>query len=239
MSRPRPDRAPVPAPAAEAVVAAPVWPYLTEESPRRLRIAIATAAALHALLLLLPMPASQAQVPDPEKKEYLVVPTPRFKPPPPPPPEELRVERIRRVAIPDPDPTDPEPIRPIEAIRPVYDLPPLDPVIEFPDGPPPTEPEHVGPFVIGGPVSAPVRVEAPIPLYPEIARRARVECTVLLQSVIDESGQVTDVAVEKECPFGMTDAAIDAVERWRYRPATRGGLPVPVYMNLRVEFSLN
>jgi TonB family protein len=57
--------------------------------------------------------------------------------------------------------------------------------------------------------------------------------------VTDEAGRVTGIAVDKPCPFGMTEAATEAVERWRYRPATRKGLPVRVYMNLRVEFSLN
>lgn len=237
--------APVPPPLAEPVrdatadsAAALAWPYVTEESPRRLRIAVGAAAALHALLLLIPLPATEAEVPEPEGKEYLVVPTQRFKPPPPPV-EEVPVERIHRVPIPDPDPTDPEPIRPVEVARPVLDLPPLDPIVDFPEAPPPAEPEYTGPYVIGGPVSAPVRLEAPQPVYPEIARRARIECTVLLKSVIDERGTVSDVAVEKGCPFGLTDAALEAVERWRYRPATRKGLPVPVYMNLRVTFSLN
>jgi TonB family protein len=227
--RPRSDRRPVPD---------PVYPYLVEESPSRLRLAVAAAAALHALLLLIPTMASQAEVPEPEKKQYRVVPTQRFKPPEPPP-VDLREERVRIVPIPDPDPTDPEPIRPIEVLPPVYDLPPLDPVIDFPEAPPPDEPEQVGPYVIGGPVSAPVRVEAPMPRYPEVARRARIECIVLLRSVIDEAGRVTSIAVDKPCPFGMTEAATEAVERWSYRPATRKGLPVQVYMNLRVEFSLN
>lgn len=242
MIRPRSDRETVPEAIAEAVpepaALEAVYPYLVEESPRRLRVAVAAAAAFHALLLLIPTLASEAEVPEPEKKQYRVIPTPVFKPPVPPP-EEPRVERIRRVPIPDPDPTDPEPLRPIEVLEPVYDLPPVDPTFDFPEAPPPAEPEHTGPYVIGGPVNAPVRLEAPMPLYPEVARRARVECTVLLKSVIDEAGRVTGVAVDKPCPFGMTEAATAAVERWLYRPATRKGMPVPVYMNLRVEFSLN
>jgi TonB family protein len=146
--------------------------------------------------------------------------------------------------IPEPVGPDPEPIRPVEVLPPVYALPPLDPAIDFPDAPPPVEPEHhgpyaIGPYAIGGPVSAPVRLEAPTPVYPEMARIVRRECTVLIKSVIDESGRVTEIEVEQECPFGMTEAAVDAVERWRYRPATRTGLPVPVYMNLRVAFTLD
>ncbi len=242
MFRPRSDREAVPEAVRETVpepaALEAVYPYLVEESPRRLRIAVAAAASFHALLLLIPTLASEAEVPEPEKKQYLVVPTQRFKPPEPPP-EEPRVERIRRVPIPDPDPTDPEPLRPVEVLPPVYDLPPVDAAFDFPEAPPPAEPEHTGPYMVGGPVSAPVRLEAPQPVYPEMARRVRLECVVLLKSVIDESGRVTNITVEKDCPYGMTEAAIDAVERWRYRPATRKGLPVPVYMNLRVTFSLN
>jgi protein TonB len=229
---PRPDRADV-----EAVEQAAV-PYLpAEDSPRRLRLAVAAAAAVHALLLIAPLPDIQAQSAEADKKVYLVVPVQRFKPPEPPPEPERREERARIVPVPDPDPTDLEPLRLAETLEPRFDLPPFDGVIDIPDAPP--EPEPDGPLPIGGAVTAPVRVEGPLPVYPEVARRARIECTVLLQSVIDKTGRVTEIEVDKPCPFGLSEAAVAAVERWRYAPATLKGLPVAVYMTLTVGFSLN
>lgn len=209
-----------------------------EESPRSLRLALIAAAVAHALLLLVPLPRTEATVPEPEKKEYRVVPTPRFKPPelpleePPRPPTGL-------VPIPDPDPTDPEPLRPFEAVDRPYELAPLDVVADIPEAPPEADPEPTGPYVIDGRVEAPVRLETPMPRYTEIARRVREECVVLLETVIDHAGRVTDIEVVQPCRFGLTEAAVEAVERWRYRPAMLGERAVPVYMTLRIDFTLD
>lgn len=233
MNDPRPDRTAAAAEGRTAVLYLPA-----EDSPRRLRLAVAAAAALHALFLITPLPRIEAEPTAPDEKVYLVVPTPRFKPPEPPP-EEPPEPRIPRVPIPDPDPTDPEPLRLADTLEPVFDLPPLDAVIDFPEAPPEPDPEPAGPLPIGGPVSAPVRLEAPLPVYPEVARRVRKECTVILQSVIDKAGRVTEIEVDQPCPFGMSEAAVAAVERWRYAPGTLKGLPVAVYMKLTVAFTLN
>lgn len=232
---PHPDRPAVHAVEMPDTAAAPYLP--TEESPRRLRAALASAAAVHALLLIAPLPSTEAETVEPDRKVYLVVPVQRFKPPEPPIDEPPRNPEVVRIPIPDPDPTDPEPLRPAESLEPVFDLPPLDAVIDFPDAPP--EPEPDGPLPIGGAVSAPVRLEGPLPIYPELARRIRKECPVILQTVIDRDGRVTEIEVAKSCPYGITEAAVAAVERWRYAPATLNGRPVPVYMTLRVDFRLD
>jgi TonB family protein len=235
---PRPDRAAVEAVEAVELPDAAGLYLPSEDSPRRLRIALAAAAAVHALILISPLPSTEAETVDPDKKVYLVVPVQRFKPPEPPI-EEPRIVKPHIVPVPDPDPTDIEPLRPAEAIEPVFDLPPLDALIDFPDAPPYPDPVPDGPLPIGGAVLAPVRLEGPIPAYPELARRVRKECTVILQSVIDRTGRVTEIEVAKPCPFGIAEAAIAAVENWRYAPATLNGHPVPVYMTLRVDFSLD
>lgn len=233
MNEPRLDCA-----AVEAVDQTAVLVLPAEDSPRRLRLAVAAAAALHALLLIVPLPSLEAEPAEPDQKVYVVLPVQRFKPPEPPP-VEPRKERRHRVPVPDPDPTDPEPLRPVDTLEPDFDLPALDLEIDFPAAPPAPDPEPAGPLPIGGPVSAPVRLEGPLPIYPEAARRARIECTVFLQSVIDKGGLVTEIEIEKPCPFGLSEAAVTAVERWRYAPATLKGLPVAVYMNLTVGFKLN
>jgi TonB family protein len=57
--------------------------------------------------------------------------------------------------------------------------------------------------------------------------------------VIDKSGAVRDVKVLKGLPFGLDQAAADAVRRWRFRPGTLNGQPVDVLFNLTVNFKLN
>jgi len=92
------------------------------------------------------------------------------------------------------------------------------------------------PLVVGGAVTRPVILERVEPQYTETARRVRLEGTVIVQAVIDEQGRVTDVKVLKNLPMGLDQAAVDAVSRWRFQPATLHGRPVKVYYSLTVVF---
>jgi len=76
------------------------------------------------------------------------------------------------------------------------------------------------------------------PVYPEIARNARVEGTVILEAVLDTSGNVTQLRVVRSIPL-LDQAALDAVRRWRYSPTMYGGRPVSVLMTITIRFTLN
>ncbi len=93
-------------------------------------------------------------------------------------------------------------------------------------------------YEVGGDVTKPEKVYGPPPLYPESARRARLQGTVVVEAIIDRNGEVTDVRVLKGMPGGLDRAAIEAVSDWRFTPATRQGEPVPVVFRLTVQFSL-
>ncbi len=95
------------------------------------------------------------------------------------------------------------------------------------------------PYTLTGAIAKPVIITRVEPLYPESARRARQGGTVILRTVIDESGRVIDVTIVKGLGFGLQQAAIDAVTKWRFSPATMNGRPVKVFFNLTVQFSLS
>lgn len=76
------------------------------------------------------------------------------------------------------------------------------------------------------------------PDYPEAARRAGVEGTVVLDAEINENGHVTRVTVERGLPLGVSEAAVAAVERWRYRPARGRTGPLPSHKTVRILFTL-
>lgn len=76
------------------------------------------------------------------------------------------------------------------------------------------------------------------PPYPEAARRSGVEGTVVLDVRIDESGAVTDIQVLRGLPLGVSEAAVAAVSRWKYRPARGRTGPVPSHKTVRVIFRL-
>jgi protein TonB len=92
---------------------------------------------------------------------------------------------------------------------------------------------------VGGDVKPPVVISRVDPVYPEVARKARISGIVIIEAIIDKGGTVRDVKVLKGLPFGLDQAAADAVRRWRFKPGTLNGQPVDVIFNLTVNFKLN
>ena len=76
------------------------------------------------------------------------------------------------------------------------------------------------------------------PIYPEIARRAGVEGTVVLDAQISQTGRVEDVQVLRGLPLGLSEAASEAVRHWQYRPARGRSGPVPSHKTVRIVFTL-
>jgi protein TonB len=86
------------------------------------------------------------------------------------------------------------------------------------------------------PVVPPQCARCPPPPYPEIAQRLGLKGRVRLRLDVDEKGAVTRVQV-LEGPRELADGAAKWVKRlWRYRPATRGGAPVPCTVEVPLEF---
>jgi TonB family protein len=94
------------------------------------------------------------------------------------------------------------------------------------------------PYPVGGDVKAPVVIVRVEPVYPEEARLERITGVVILGTRIDRNGVVTDIKVLKGLPNGLTEAAVDAVKRWVFKPATMNGQAVDVIFNLTVNFQL-
>lgn len=96
-----------------------------------------------------------------------------------------------------------------------------------------------GPFRVGGDVKAPVLVHRVDTVYPEAARKARITGIVIVEARIDRAGSVKSVLVLKPLPYGLSEAAVDAVKQWTFRPGTLNGKPVDVIFNLTVNFKLD
>jgi protein TonB len=76
------------------------------------------------------------------------------------------------------------------------------------------------------------------PAYPQLAREANVDGTVLVQALVGRDGRVKDVMVVKS--IGMLDtAAVTAVRQWVFKPAMSKGSPVAVWVACPVKFSLH
>lgn len=106
------------------------------------------------------------------------------------------------------------------------------------DGEAPKAEVPSGPVRVGGNVKAPVAIERSDPQYTDVARKAHVAGVVILEAVIDKTGHVDQVKVLKGLPMGLSEAAEDAVRKWRFRPGTMNGEPVDVIFDLTVNFTL-
>jgi protein TonB len=108
-----------------------------------------------------------------------------------------------------------------------------------PVAPPPADPPPGPATVRMAQLPAPPRKVVDVrPLYPDLARSARVEGTVILEAVLDTSGRVTQLRVVRSVPL-LDQAALDAVRQWRYSPSLYGGRPVSVLMTITIRFTLN
>lgn len=76
------------------------------------------------------------------------------------------------------------------------------------------------------------------PVYPEAARAAGIEGTVLVQALIGRDGLVKDMKLSKGVD-GLDAAALVAVRQWTFQPATLAGKPVAVWVAVPVKFSLH
>ena len=76
------------------------------------------------------------------------------------------------------------------------------------------------------------------PVYPEAARRAGVEGTVLLDALVSEKGRVEDVQVLRGLPMGLSESAQEAVRRWQYKPARGPAGPMASHKTVRIVFTL-
>ena len=79
-----------------------------------------------------------------------------------------------------------------------------------------------------------------MPAYTADAMRARAQGVVTIECVVEPNGECGDVRVVRafKPPHGLDQEAVAAARRWRFQPGTRDGQPVPVVVNLQIEFNI-
>ncbi|HQP89307.1 MAG TPA: TonB family protein, partial [Thermoanaerobaculia bacterium] len=100
----------------------------------------------------------------------------------------------------------------------------------------PSEPDE--PLTVGGDVKEPVEISRVPPVYPEAARKARLQGIVTVRGVITREGTVQSAQVLFGVAPLLDNAALRAFEQWKYQPATLNGKPVPVYVTATILFRL-
>lgn len=93
--------------------------------------------------------------------------------------------------------------------------------------------------VHGDELAFPVKIEAPRPVYTDLARRKGQQGSVELQLILDEAGNIANIFTEERLPYGLTEAAIGAILRWDFEPATVDGNPIPMRYSMTISFSID
>jgi len=95
-----------------------------------------------------------------------------------------------------------------------------------------------GVFRVGGGVSAPVVLYKIDPEYSEEARKAKYSGTVVLYIEVDTGGRARNLRVIKGIGLGLDEKAIEAVNKWKFKPGMKDGKPVIVAAQIEVNFRL-
>ncbi|MBI2818820.1 MAG: energy transducer TonB [Acidobacteria bacterium] len=208
-----------------------------------------------AILVLIPLIYTEA-LPRRELMTFLMAPPP--PPPPPPPPAPAPKVVVRKIVQRPQEMVQPKAIPKQVAIIQEDPLPPPGPVggvvggidggfagggaggvlggiiAAPPPPPPPPPPERVR---VGGQVQSAKLVNQARPVYPPLARQARIQGTVRLEAVINKQGQIEELTVVSGHPM-LIQAALDAVAKWQYEPTMLNGVPVEVITTIDVNFTM-
>jgi TonB family protein len=110
--------------------------------------------------------------------------------------------------------------------------------LDHPIPPPPSEPVvHHGPYLVGGRVQAPHIIRQVQPVYPVLAREVKMQGDVVIDTIINERGDVTQMKLVSGSPL-LVEAAFNAVAQWKYAPTLLNGTPVALEMEVTVHFNL-
>ncbi len=87
-------------------------------------------------------------------------------------------------------------------------------------------------------VLAPRPTYTPEPEFSEQARHAKYQGTVVLWIVVDKTGKIARIRLERPLGMGLDENAMEGIKKWRFNPAIRNSEPVAVAMNIEVSFNL-
>ena len=91
---------------------------------------------------------------------------------------------------------------------------------------------------VGGNVQKANLIFQPKPVYPPLAKQARIQGVVKLNAIIDKEGLIQQLTVVSGHPL-LIPSALEAVKQWKYKPTTLNGEPVEVITQIDVNFTLS
>jgi TonB family protein len=90
----------------------------------------------------------------------------------------------------------------------------------------------------GGGVSAPVVIYSVDPEFSDEARRAKYQGVCLVSLIVDVHGNPQHIQIVRALGMGLDEKAVEAVKQYKFKPAYYHGKPVPVLINIEVNFRI-
>ena len=134
---------------------------------------------------------------------------------------------------------DPRPLGAAQTLLSVLEPDPLTCLAEEPSAPPLKVGETAPPRREGipGVIKEPKRIKDVHPIYPPHAKQYGIRGTVVLDATISATGCMRSLEVTQSVP-ALDLEAIRAVSQWRYTPVLLDGVPVPIFMTVRINFKM-
>jgi protein TonB len=223
---------------------------------RTTAFAVVLQVGIIIIMILIPLMFTEA-LPKAMTMTFLAAPPP--PPPPPPPAAPVKVIKVVETDVVNNQLRTPTKIpKKVEMIKEEEAPPPQAGVVGgVPGGVPGGSMGGVMGSIIGGtPTAIPkvatpqrIRVSAGVtqglkiknvnPVYPQMAKIARVQGPVVLSAIIGKDGSIQNLHVISTASPLLNQAAMDAVKEWRYRPYILNGEPVEVDTQITVNFTLS
>lgn len=84
----------------------------------------------------------------------------------------------------------------------------------------------------------PVPVRTVSPVFPSDMRRDGISGIVMVSILIDEKGNVQEPKVEKTSNDAFSAPALDALKKWKFKPAKKAGEPVALRVSIPIKFNV-
>ncbi|HET9317822.1 MAG TPA: energy transducer TonB, partial [Vicinamibacteria bacterium] len=198
-------------------------------------------------------------LPEPDRtvRAFFVSPVGIAPPPPPPPPPAAGARNLKRApAVPRPPDAAPKFVAPVEIPDEIVPEAGIDLGVEggvpggVEGGVPggvvggivgglPQEVKEEAQYIrVGGNIKAPKLIRNVQPEYPMLAQQARVQGFVILEARVGVDGAVQAARVIRSIPL-LDEAALAAVQQWRYQPLLLNGTPMPFVLTVTVVFKIS
>lgn len=93
-------------------------------------------------------------------------------------------------------------------------------------------------YTIGNRTTRPSVLNMVDPEYSDEARKAKYSGALILSIVVNTDGRAGDIQVVRSLGMGLDEKAIEAIQKWRFKPGTNKGLPVRVRAQIEINFRL-